>query len=149
MIQPSIRIWWDNDVGVYRCSIPYNATVNDLLNQAIPFSERSLDKESKIWSITEQAMPAFRKIAESVFKSQATVITKEQAQKASASPSITKATLDSVLLDFVKLLPYEAAQKAFRLAALTLHPDRVGGDMEKMSRLNAAWTRIEKEFYNQ
>jgi len=60
---------------------------------------------------------------------------------------LQKRPLDSVLLTFVKLLPYTAAQAAFRKAAMELHPDKNGGNGDRMSALNASWTRIETEFY--
>ena len=75
------------------------------------------------------------------------ILTREQTEKAT-SPTIAKSkTLNEVLLDFVLLLPNDALQKAYRSAAMTLHPDR-GGDMEKMARLNALWQRIETERIN-
>jgi curved DNA-binding protein CbpA len=53
------------------------------------------------------------------------------------------------MTSFVKLVPYDAMTKAYRAAAMTYHPDRSGGDMEKMTQLNALWERIKKEVYNQ
>ena len=46
----------------------------------------------------------------------------------------------------MKLLPFDAAQSAYRKAALLLHPNK-GGDKEKMTRVNALWSRIENELY--
>src|SRR5437867_1043938 len=45
-------------------------------------------------------------------------------------------SLDDVLVEFMKLLPFDAAQSAYRKAALLLHPNK-GGDKEKMTRVNA------------
>lgn len=58
-------------------------------------------------------------------------------------------SLDVVLLNFVKLLPYDAAQAAYRKAAMALHPDKPenSGNSDRMSALNACWARIEAELY--
>ena len=49
------------------------------------------------------------------------------------------------LAEFAALLPFEAAQAAYRTAARIYHPD-CGGDTLKMQQLNAAWARA-KSFY--
>ena len=108
---------------------------------------RGWDPASKIWTITERFFPAIKVAAERIFPGQVNILTREQAEKATAPSAVKIKTLNEVLLDFVLLLPNDALQKAYRVAAMTLHPDR-GGDMEKMSRLNALWQRIEMERIN-
>jgi len=49
------------------------------------------------------------------------------------------------LAEFAALLPFEAAQAAYRAAARILHPDHGGGTL-KMQQLNVAWSRVES-FY--
>jgi curved DNA-binding protein CbpA len=51
-------------------------------------------------------------------------------------------------MEFFRLLPFEAAKAAYRLAIQELHPDR-GGDPIKAARLNAAWQWIESEIFKQ
>jgi curved DNA-binding protein CbpA len=51
-----------------------------------------------------------------------------------------------ITLEFFRLAGPDAMLKAYRAAALTLHPDR-GGSMDVMSSLNAAWDRIQKEVF--
>ena len=48
--------------------------------------------------------------------------------------------IDQTLADFMKLLPFDAAQSAYRKAAIALHPDK-GGSMDSMSKLNVLWTK--------
>jgi hypothetical protein len=45
-------------------------------------------------------------------------------------------------LDFAKMLPFKAAQTAYREAAKLLHPDH-GGSNTKMQRLNSAWEKAQ------
>ena len=46
---------------------------------------------------------------------------------------------------FAALLPFEALQSAYRVAAKLFHPD-LGGDSEQMKRLNAVWKQAEEHF---
>lgn len=50
------------------------------------------------------------------------------------------------LAEFVKLLPFKAAQAAYREAAKALHPDH-GGSAVKMQQLNAAWQRVKVYYF--
>lgn len=49
------------------------------------------------------------------------------------------------IAEFARLLPFTAAQAAYREAAKLLHPDR-GGDTNGMQQLNLAWDRA-KDLY--
>ena len=55
-------------------------------------------------------------------------------------------SLEDAIIEFFRLLPFEAAKGAYRLAIKELHPDK-GGDPVKAARLNAAWQRIESEIF--
>lgn len=153
--QPTIRIWWDTNVAAYRLTSPYSKELVDILKKKIPVSDRSFDPQTKIWTFTEQWLTPLTSLLKA-FSWQATVITRAQAEAASQGQSKTSSSpakqskLDDVLVQFVRLLPFEAAQSAYRKAAMLLHPDRGGtGSMEKMQALNVAWTRLEKELYGQ
>jgi len=147
MPQPKVRIWWDRDLQGYYVETPYSRAFVEGLKLVVPASDRGWDPASKIWTITERFFPAIKVAAERIFPGQVNILTREQAEKATAPSAVKIKTLNEVLLDFVLLLPNDALQKAYRVAAMTLHPDR-GGDMEKMSRLNALWQRIEMERIN-
>lgn len=157
--QQSCRIWWDVSIQAYRLSSSYNKDLVDALKAFIPVSDRSFDTGTKIWTITEKYFQPLLSLI-SKLHINPTVITRQQAEAAktgsttgsgygSSSNAVTRTTLsviDKACLDFMKLLPYDAAQAAYRKAAMLLHPDR-GGDMEKMTQLNQLWTVIEKELY--
>ena len=141
-----IRIWWDTSVGAYRVVTPYNKAFVDAIHQLIPFSDRAWDPNSKMWTIAERFMEPLKNAAEKVFHSTATVVTKAQAEAA----QVPKATAMTAIADaceaFFRLASQDEMAKAYRSAATRLHPDH-GGDMEKMSRLNALWQRISKELW--
>lgn len=155
--QPAqIRIWWDVSVQAYRVTSPYNKQLVDMLKSHIPISDRSYDEVTKTWTIVERQVETFRKLL-TLIGLQYIIITRQQAetQTAQSSNSNSNAStqrgrpLDAVIIEFVRLLPYDAAKAAYRRAALDLHPDRNNGDASKMTSLNADWDRIAKEVYGQ
>ena len=126
---------------------PFNRSFVDALKALAPGGDRIWDADKKTWMISERIVLLVKDLAEKSFRVQATFISKQQAQNASAPPrTTTVAPIDKLMLDFFRLLPYNAARKAYQIAAMELHPDR-GGSLEKMTQLNAAWARIEKEFF--
>ena len=147
MTQPKVRIWWDRDIQGYYIECPYSKAFVEGIKVVVPASDRGYDPTSKIWTITERFFPVIKIAADRLFPNQVYYLTREQAEKATAPSAVKSKTLNEILLDFVRLLPNDALQKAYRVAAMTLHPDR-GGDMDKMARLNALWQRIETERIN-
>jgi hypothetical protein len=150
----SIRIWWDTSVQAYRMVSPYNQDLVTALKSFIPVSDRSYDPATKIWTFVErQYTPLLSLLAKLNCTPQ--VMSKQQVEQAAQQTSQQAGTaavrvkpLDSVLIEFVRLLPYDAARTAYRKAAMELHPDK-GGDPAKAASLNDAWTRVAKELYGQ
>jgi hypothetical protein len=147
--QSNIRIWWDTSVSAYRMSSPFNRELVDGIKTSIPVSDRSYDPQSKIWTFVERQLAPLQAMLK-LIGANATVITRQQTETASqSSPSAQRGKpLDTVIVEFVRLIPQECMLKAYRAAAMQLHPDR-GGSMDKMSALNAAWDRLQKEVYGQ
>lgn len=139
------RIWWDSSVNAYRMTVPFNAQFNELFKNLIPHSDRDWNKDSKTWTITERYFDPTKSLITKMFGN-VVVIDKATAEKASQPPPVKTAPIDNVFNQFVKLLPYESMRKAYLHAAAVLHPDH-GGDMGKMSDLNACWQRLEKEWF--
>jgi len=67
------------------------------------------------------------------------------AAKRKARRRAEASSVADVLIEFARLLPYCAAQAAYREAAKLYHPDH-GGSNGKMQRLNLAWGRA-KAYY--
>lgn len=152
-----VRIWWDASIGAYRMTSPFNRSLVDALKVSIPASDRSYDPITKVWTFAERHLQPTVTLIKGVMGGQPQVVSRQQVESAAASQgpggathniASAAASLDAVMIAFVKVLPFEAAQKAFRHAAMMLHPDR-GGSMDKMATLNATWQRLEKELWNQ
>lgn len=139
------RIWWDASVNAYRMTTPYNATFTEMLKQLIPYGEYQFNRDTKVWTFLEKYLHPIKALVDKTFGPSITIDRASQ-EKASQPPAIKTAPIDNVILQFFKLLPYDAVRKAYQLGAFTHHPDR-GGDMGKMTDLNSCWQRIEQEFF--
>lgn len=148
------QIWWDDSILAYRAKFPFKQTVVEFLKKNIPHTERSWDESTKIWTFTESYLAGMTQFCQLVYgNSEVAVVTRQQTEQAKQprqgiSPSKLTST-DAQLAEFMRLIPYEAAKAAYRQAAILLHPDKRGGDMETMSKVNAIWTKIQKEVYGQ
>lgn len=146
-------VWWDGSIMAYRARFPFKQAAVEFLKKNIPHSERTWDDQAKIWTFTEGYLDGTVKFFQIAFgNSEVAVVTREQTEKAQQprqSISVSKLnTTDGMLAEFMRLLPYEAARAAYRQAAILLHPDK-GGNMEDMSKVNALWTKIQKDVYGQ
>jgi hypothetical protein len=149
------KIWWDVSIKAYRLQCDFKPQLVDFLKKNIPVSDRTYDPQTKIWTFTEQYLDGVKKLMDLLYgQNNIAILSKAQVESSTGQnynnkPSVgTRTSIDVDLTEFMKLLPFDIAQTAYRKACLIFHPDR-GGDMEKMSKLNALWTRIEKEVYNQ
>lgn len=148
-------IYWDTKIQAYQLTMKgefgkIEKTVQ-FLKGAIPHSDRNWDPTSKTWTFTEKYLDGVSKFCILIFGAQeVATLTRDKVEGQDKAVSNTNgySQLDSAMLVFMKLLPYEAAQRAYKMAAMNLHPDR-GGDMESMTRLNQAWSKLEKELYKQ
>lgn len=148
----NVRIWWDVSVGAFRMAAPYNAKFLELLKSLVPGSDRSWDDQTKIWTFTERFYGAIKNLLDQVYgATNISVVTRQQAEAAAAAQSagaraISSNPIDTTILQFFKMLPYDAARKAYIVAAAQLHPDK-GGSLDSMSTFNAAWQKLEREFF--
>lgn len=149
-------IFWDVKLSAYQLQMKgdfgkIEKTVQ-FLKGAIPHSDRNWEPTTKTWTFTEKYLDGVQKFCTLVFGAQEVAVLDrakvEGASKTNAISVNSSNTLDLAMLIFMKLLPFEAAQAAYRRASLVLHPDK-GGDMESMTKLNQAWSKIEKELYRQ
>ena len=159
------QLFWDSSVQAYRLKMTgdWSKTekIVEFLKKQIPHSDRNLDvvidpknphKKDHTWTFTEKYFDGTVAFLHLIFgKSEVAIITRQQVE-AAQQPRMPLAAssnpLASAAFEFLKAIPFEAAQKAYREAAIRLHPDR-GGSMEKMAQVNSLWTKIEKEIYGQ
>lgn len=144
--QGSVRIWWDDQVQAYRMTSPYNAAFVDLLKAAVPNSDRSWEKATKIWTFSEKWLDPIKALCDKCYAGGTTVISKQDAQRAQVPPSVQSASLPTMYQQFFDLVPYEAMRRAYLTGIAQHHPDK-GGDATKASQLNAIWQKLEKDFY--
>lgn len=145
--QSQIRIWWDTSCQAYRVVTPYNRDFIEALKQLMPFSDRAWDGASKMWTISEKFLGPVSTLAEKFFHTKPTIVSKAQAESAQTPRAVLGTPLAEACEKFFRLCPQDAMQKAYRNAAVVLHPDH-GGDMQKMSELNSLWQRISKELWS-
>ena len=139
----AVRIWWDTSIDGYHVVVPFNERFVEALKRLVPSSDRSYESATKVWSFSERYFEPVKTLCEQFFRLRASVVTKAQVESAQAPPA---KSLDDIIVEFVKLLSRDAIVSAYRRAALENHPDH-GGSMEKMSRLNSLWARIESELF--
>jgi len=148
------RIWYDTATGAYVLSSSYTQKFIDALKLLIPAGsrDREYDPSTKFWYFAEPYGEMVRQLAEKFFGVGAVSFTSktvaQQAASQQAKLASARSPIDACVVEFFRLLSYEAAKKAYRQASIELHPDRPNGDAVKMSRLNELWSRIEKEVYN-
>jgi hypothetical protein len=139
-------LWYDPKLDGYQLQFAYNPQFIQFLKTTIPASDRRFDDTSKTWSFAKKYLDPVRASAEAFFgRAEVSVISEAQVKGAAQLPTKVH-TINEVMIEFMKLLPFDAAQSAYRKAAVLLHPDR-GGDMDKMAKLNTLWDRLEKEVY--
>ena len=158
------QLFWDSSIQAYRLKMhaEWNKVekIVEFLKQHIPHSDRELkvdvdpktQKKDYTWTFTEKYFDGTVKFLELVFgKPEIAIITRQQVE-AAQQPRMNIVPngnpLFAACYEFLKAIPFESAQKAYRDAALRLHPDR-GGSMDKMASVNALWTKLEKELYQQ
>lgn len=157
-------IFWDTSVQAYRLKLQGDYAkiekVVEFLKKQIPFSDRELvvkvdpvtTKKDYTWTFTEKYFDGTVKFLHLVYGAQEVAAVSRAQVEAAQQPRMNMTAsanpMASACFEFLKIIPYEAAQKAYREAAFRMHPDR-GGNMEEMSKMNALWTKLQKELYNQ
>src|SRR5882724_11721228 len=138
------QLFWDSSVSAYRLKMhgEWSKTekIVQFLKAQIPHSDRELivkedpvtKKKDYTWTFTEKYFDGTVKFLHLVFGSGEVAVVTRQQVEAAQQPRMTvsiNGTTASVCYEFLKAISYEDAQKAYRSAAIRLHPDR-GGDME-------------------
>jgi hypothetical protein len=144
-------IAWDCATQTYRLTSPYSNTLVEGLKYLIPSGSRHWDKDSKVWYVAEPYGEVLRKISESCFGvGSVSFLSRKDAetqqQRYQTQSIVSQDIAASAIIEFFHLISYDDAKSLYRKTITRLHPDN-GGDLEKSSRLNAAWDKIEKEFF--
>jgi hypothetical protein len=157
-------IFWDSSIQAYRLKMQADyAKIEkciEFLKKFIPHSDRELivkedpstKKKDYTWTFTEKYLQGTVDFMKLIFGApEVACVTRAQVEATQQPRTPLTATSNptaSACYEFLKTISYEDAQKAYRSAAIRLHPDR-GGDMEQMTKVNSLWTKIQKEIYGQ
>lgn len=157
-------IFWDTSIQAYRLKMQADygkiEKCVEFLKKFIPHSDRELlvkedpvtKKKDYTWTFTEKYLTGTVDFMKLIFGSTEVVcVTRaqvEQAQTPRMNMQPSGNPTAQLCYEFLKALSFEDMQKAYRSAAIRLHPDR-GGDMEQMSKVNSLWTKLQKELYGQ
>ena len=154
---------WDVARSAYSVKAEFQPNFIEFIKAKVPVSDRvpeydSVTRKFKCWYIKEAWFDILFELACQLWTANGvSVITRENAERAwreqeAARAAMLKAQrdavlgpLESALLAFCELCSADALKAAFRKAAIELHPDKQGGDQERMARLNASWFIIETE----
>jgi hypothetical protein len=145
-------------VDAYSVVAPYEPNFVEFIKVKIPGLDRAWDTNKKVWFVKEKWLDLLQVLATELWGAQSVVIqTRESVEDAlrhqrEAQHNAIIAALperERALYEFLLALPNEAVQAAYRKAAMLLHPDRNGGDGEKMSKLNEAWSKLEKGLFKE
>jgi hypothetical protein len=141
----------------YAVKSQYQQNFIEFIKAKIPGSDRAWDAAQKVWYIKEAWFDIMYELASQLWPNAVTTLTREAAERAwkeqeAARSAMLKAQRESVLgpfesalLAFCEMCDLESLKAAYRKAAIALHPDKQGGDQERMARLNASWFVIEQE----
>lgn len=151
---------WDNIAQVYKFTFDWvGADFVEVLKKTIPSSDRAWDIKTKTWFLSEHGYDICKLLIEAVF--QTTIIQDRKAiedkwkefsfQVQSIDPNKELETFTSILTKVgitwdKSCKDGKLAVKAYRKAAMFLHPDRNPSGAEDMSKLNSAWANLDEYF---
>jgi hypothetical protein len=152
--QTNVSIVWDMTINAYKLSSSFNDELRQFLSKQIPVSDRYWKADTREWIYVERqhkpilAFLALMGMSPTVVDRKTVEDQVKNSQQANQRKSGSNGASGSgFAVEFIRLIPFDIMQKAFRQTAMQLHPDKNGGDGSKMSELNSAWDKIQKEIY--
>lgn len=155
--QPQCSFEWDVARCAYAVRSQYQENFIEFIKAKIPGSDRAWDPGSKTWYIKDAWYDIMFELASQLWPGAVTSVTRSDAERAWKEQEAARAAMlkaqreavlspfESALLTFCELCDSDSLKQAYRRAAQALHPDKQGGDGDKMARLNAAWFVVEQE----
>ncbi len=149
---------WDVARCAYALKAEYQPNFIEFLKAKIPGSDRAWDPSTKTWYIKDAWFDILFELASQLWPGAVACVPRAQAEQAfkeqeaarnamlQAQRAAVLGPFESALLAFCALCDLDSLKASYRKAATQLHPDKAGGDSDKMSKLNAAWYLIEQEF---
>jgi hypothetical protein len=143
--------------SAYAVKCEYQPNFIEFIKAKIPASDRAWDTTSKTWYIKDAWFDIMFELASQLWPQAVAVISREQAERSwkeqeearsamlQAQRQAVLGPLEAALLDFCSICDVDALRRARNAMAITLHPDKAGGDANKMAKLNASWFVVESE----
>lgn len=128
----------------YDCVFPYDAEMVDQIKELIPRSERWWDPQTRCWSIHGDYLTEILHQARRLGFTIPRVV--QEGDTSDPPPRKAPTNPVSPVAEFAGLLSFETLHRAFRAEAARTHPDRAGGDPERMKKLNSTWDLVKKAF---
>jgi hypothetical protein len=125
------KVWLDEGRGVLCARFPYKQSAIDEFRAKIPKGKKAWNAEDKLWEFSVETIDLVVDILTRNFDD---VIDLTQA----TSPSSVVVSGDPLL----SLLDKDDIQAIYRLLAKKYHPDKQGGDGDKMARINRIFTQL-------
>jgi hypothetical protein len=153
----SVNVKHQKELGAYTFTFSFKKNefnaikaMSGLLRATIPASHRDYNPNSHEWTVLDQYWPPLKEILQKANWTicEEVVVAPEDFfynQGSIIDTPISREDLANQLLAMLgitaeQLADSNAAKKAYRKAALLLHPDRNGGDGSRMSELNSVWS---------
>jgi hypothetical protein len=117
---------------------PYSAEFTETLKASIPTKKRLWDANDKCWFMVRDQLDKLTHILDQYYDE---VILLNFPKQDVATDAWGK-------LFLVEGAPIELIQASYRVLAMKYHPDRQGGDTEKMKVINVAYKELMGDFTN-
>ena len=127
------KVWWTGKVWAIKT--PYDRIFVEDFKLQFDRGVRSWDPEVKVWTLEAGYEEKLKKLLVKYFREYEWV---EKVEKKLATIN------GGVYQEFLSLCPPSAIKKLYRDSCVALHPDKPGGDANKMAALNAAWAQLKQ-----
>jgi hypothetical protein len=154
-----VSLSWSSMIGAYELKFD-NAygdwnkvkAVIAWIKMTIPSNERDYDSDTYVWTIHEKYFVMLRDVIQAVHEFNFSVFEKPEGSSQVKFVSLDEYTklFHYVTNQKIEDLEFKEAQRAYRLAAMRMHPDRHPEDSTagaKMSEFNEAWDIIKERYY--
>lgn len=131
------RVWYDEASNSYAVSSPFDQNLVAWWKSEIPKEHRAWNADQKLWLISPQMKDKVCAKLKAVFGD---VHITEKVEGAVVSTILN----ENEFTTFCQLVGKDLLKEAYRKASLSLHPDKAGGDANKMADLNRAWNEVQK-----
>ncbi len=133
------KVWLDEGKGVLCARFPYKQEVIDDIRARVPKGKKTWNDSEKIWEFSVETIQLIVDILSKHFEE---VLDLTQATAPAPMGPISSDPL-------LSLLDEEDIGRIYKLLAIKYHPDKQGGNSDKMARINNIFSKRGKEKRNE